>query len=776
MCQGCVIQSVPLVLVSSFHFLLNVCIIFFNFRMLSKSQRPSREITPTSGPEERNSCKSPKLFRLVSGQLSANDLREQLSFRMSSFVPSIEYGTTKEDFHVVRSHEDWKNVVKSFLEEEIKHFKIFSVDTKSTISFNRSKEIVKRFNQLTQIWTEVDKMKFLILGTGNLRTVVIELKAFEQEWPSQLLHWFYDREIIKIGSDLGSDLSLNYKGLVFRSWVDTRVAIQLFERKGWFDRHPNEKKKGRTEVASIFYTLFGWSFKPHGSAKGYLDHYGENPPEHVFGKNYPSVLKSIVLYKWLKSNSSFTAAYVRNDVITMLLLGYCAAIKYLENEGKDRKMSERHVFSKVWSVAKEVRLSDVERSFDDLVSIRDEAKMRARTEAERRMSDYWKDMRKSQEKRREKEKMKREGALKRRYNIKECSIRLEILNSITSSSSNTGDDTEIIDIHPTEDLIDDFQGDLISNKPPPKEPLVDSSKPSSSPQIVNVSPPSDPVPPKQIKCSNAPEPRPPTLMQSKARRRRSRDINLIDEDLKSLVRNGGHGFHQPDHQFENCCKQCGQFVHMLPGCPAMFDTEGNSLECLYPFCVNRPSHRTPVCPTLHHKCRFCGFRGHREKQCPKHTLRRFRIVFDRFQNIGFWTHLAGRNVGWGFFPVSSLIQGELLHLYSSECRFSGKRSVSKTVEIMYDRLVEFLSKSCVPESTKKEILADSQTRCFNTLKRCSEDAITDGEDRKTEAKLKEKATIANRKDVQEAKGDDELIREANQKHLKSIMEAELFFI
>ena len=707
-----------------------------------------RESSGSTSHSVEGSRDSRDLLRLKSGPFTANELREKLCARLSSFKPAVKCQLNKDNVHLVRNVEEWDKVVKDHLKAEINHFRVFSVDTESNITFGEPVEKVKRYNSLTQLNHEVKPIRYLLIGTCFPRAVVLEIKGFQNEFPRDLLHWLYDCEIIKVGSDLERDLAEDFEGIVVRSWVDSRAAIQIFKKRGWFQRHPDEKAKGRTGIATIFYSLFGWSFKPFFSAKEYVNHYNKQPPEHIFGKHYPKELSPTILYKWKKSNSAFSVAYMRNDAIGVLLLGFHAAIKFLETEGKDLRVSEGRLLTKVWKIAREVSFSEINNTFEDLPGPSSQNKERSL--AEKRMAEYWTDLCKSRERRKERERQREDERLKRKHKIQECSVVVMKLVSEQKSSMSTSkkpqaEEEEVIKIHPT---TEDMSMEI-------------DEAPSCS---------------KQFKIPKLADSGHHTLSKSGAGRRKTRNIELVDEDLGSLVRHRDMAWHEPQPKFQSCCQKCGQFDHSKPGCPFMKDEEGNPLRCLYPFCTSPETHRTPVCPTLNGRCTICKFRGHNAEQCDDRSLRRFLIVFKRFQKTGFWTHLGTKNIGWDFHPVCPLVQGELLHVLSQKCQSLGKRSVGKIAEVMFERLLQAMDELGTPENTKEEIKIRSQKVTFDILQRVKSEALSDGRDRVQEARLKESATIANRMEVKAANGDEEKLAEAANKLTMANIEAEMFFI
>ena len=111
-------------------------------------------------------------------------------------------------------------------------------------------------------------------------------------------------------------------------------------------------------------------------------------------------------------------------------------------------------------------------------------------------------------------------------------------------------------------------------------------------------------------------------------------------------------------EFRVVCKYCGSRLHRGAECQRFKE---NDISCAYPLCPNRKGdHLTPLCKTLHNRCKNCNVRGHSKdlKICEHQTLDSFRQLFNAYQPAGLYTRLATQSIGgvrpmigWGFYPV-----------------------------------------------------------------------------------------------------------------------------
>ncbi len=125
-----------------------------------------------------------------------------------------------------------------------------------------------------------------------------------------------------------------------------------------------------------------------------------------------------------------------------------------------------------------------------------------------------------------------------------------------------------------------------------------------------------------------------------------------------------HNFYVPQPSLGRVCHYCGKPGHSLRSqdgvvmCDAYLRDDKEIPKCRYPKCLNNTTHRTPACPTMHHRCEICHFRGHEESSgCWRWSerdwedaKRTFEDTADagvltgrrrREERYGFWGHIKG---------------------------------------------------------------------------------------------------------------------------------------
>lgn len=192
---------------------------------MSKPSAPERSWVSEAGPRHLVSAlpnPSDHPQWMDSFPIKTNKILERVSARFSAYTPSLKYKVKAKDYHLVNDLEVWKLLVDRYLDREVKHFRVISLDSESIW---QDDEKISRYNQLTMLTSEeVKKLKYLVIGTCFPRVVVLDLEKLDQTFPDVLLEWLYDPKVYILGSDMAKDRLDDYKGILINSWIDTRLT------------------------------------------------------------------------------------------------------------------------------------------------------------------------------------------------------------------------------------------------------------------------------------------------------------------------------------------------------------------------------------------------------------------------------------------------------------------------------------------------------------------------------------------------------------------------